>query len=441
MRGVSCFFILMLLTLVGEAAEKHATPTNYRRMLTELVPGDTLILEAGIYERGLPLSDCKGRPDAWIVIRGPESGMADIRQSASANCVELLQCQYVAFKKLTIQGSGVSGQFGISAKGGLSNLVHDILIEDCVISDFNTSQQAVGISTKTPTWNWCIRRNVIRRCGTGLYLGNSNGAEPFVHGVIEYNLIHDPIGYCMEIKFQKSRPDFPGLPTTPGSTIIRNNVFVKNDEPSPDGDRPNLLVGGFPDSGPGSADLYEIYGNFFYHNPRESLLHASGRVSIHDNVFAGCPHPDYAAILLRKHDLPLKLAHVFHNTIVAEGRGICMASEPVEESVVIGNVVFADVPMVFPGKKKADEDNLTGAIAEATTYLTAPHEGLGQLDLHPKTGQCVGAPIDLSVFVGQADAGLDFDGLAKPKDARHRGAYTLGTQAGVWRLGQRLKGQ
>ena len=240
---------------------------------------------------------------------------------------------------------------------------------------------------------------------------------------------------------QTPPPLSPCRPTAPGRSLIRQKVFIKNDEPSPEGDRPNLLVGGFPESGPGSSDLYEIYGNFFYHNPRESLLHASGRVSIHDNVFAGCPHPEYAAILLRKHDLPLKLAQVFHNTIVATGRGICIASEPVEGQAVTGNVVFAGVPMVFPGKMKGGADNLTGAFADAATYLTAPDAALGALDLHPKPGQCVGAPIDLSGFAGQADVELDFDGLVKPRDGTHRGAYTAVGTGEAWRLGQKLKGQ
>ena len=84
-------------------------------------------------------------------------------------------------------------------------------------------------------------------------------------------LIQDTTGYNMEIKFQLPRPSVPGMPKGPSSTIIRNNVFIKGDQPSPDGDRPNVLVGGFPDSGPGSNDLYEIYGNFFDHNPRQSL--------------------------------------------------------------------------------------------------------------------------------------------------------------------------
>ncbi len=91
------------------------------------------------------------------------------------------------------------------------------------------------------------------------------------------------------------------MPTGPQRTIIRQNVFIKNDAPSPDGDRPNLLVDGFPDAGEGSQDLYEIYGNLFLHNPRESLLQASGRVSIHDNLFVDVTG---TAILLRTTTCP-----------------------------------------------------------------------------------------------------------------------------------------
>ena len=48
------------------------------------------------------------------------------------------------------------------------------------------------------------------------------------------------------------------------------------------GNRPNLLVGGFPEEGPGSNDLYQIYGNLLIDNPREALFQGSGRISFHD---------------------------------------------------------------------------------------------------------------------------------------------------------------
>ena len=93
----------------------------------------------------------------------------------------------------------------------------------------------------------------------------------------------------MEIKDQNSFPDIPGMPGGPTSTIIRNNVFIKNDQPSPDGDRPNVLVSGFPATGAGSLNIYEIYGNYFLHNRREALFQGSGRISLHDNIFIDGP--------------------------------------------------------------------------------------------------------------------------------------------------------
>lgn len=429
-----CLLFLLGVSMLHAGEVRQATPTNYRKLLGTLKAGDTLQLASGVYERGLPLSDCHGNADAWITIQGPDSGVAEIRQTQVANCVELKQCSHVALKKLSILGGGpqgISGLFGISAQGGLKNSVHHILIEDCIISDWNTSQQAVGISTKTPTWDWTIRRNIIRNCGTGLYLGNSNGADPFIRGIIKHNLVQDPIGYCMEIKFQKPRPELPDMPTTTSRTIIRHNVLIKNDAPSPDGDRANLLVGGFPDSGPGSEDLYEIYGNFFWHNPRESLLQASGRVSIHDNVFADCP--THAAITLQNHDLPVKLAHVYNNTICAAACGIRIPSTPAQGHAIIGNVVFAAEPLRLHRSISSVVENITGTVTDAALHLVNPTMQLGQLDLHPKPRSCVGTPLDLTPFTTETAFDHDFSGDSKG-ERRLRGAYAHPATETSWKL-------
>lgn len=439
------WFPLLLLVAASAAHAglvKQANPENYRRLLAKLQPGDTLLLAAGVYERGLPVSNCHGTPDAWITIRGPDRGAAEIRQTQVANCVELRQCSYLALKKLAILGGGpggIPGLFGISAKGGLENTVHHILIEECIISGWNTSQQAVGISTKTPTWDWTIRRNILRDCGTGLYLGNSNGADPFIRGVIEHNLVENPVGYCLEIKYQKPRPALPGMPATPSRTLIRHNVFIKNDAPSPNGDRPNLLVGGFPEEGPGAEDLYEIYGNFFHHNPRESLLQASGRVSIHDNVFVGCFSREHGAVMLRDHDLPLRLARVYSNTICCAARGICIASPAPQGHAVVGNVVFTSAaPLSLHRSFTRVESNVTGDPADAATHLAHPCAELGEIDLHPQPGRCQGPPLDFSLFQSDSAFDVDFDGVSKGNRCR-RGAYATDGLNGCWRLQRALK--
>lgn len=436
MRRVSLtplFFAVMLHA--GEA--RQATPANYRQLLGTLKAGDTLRLAAGVYERGLPVSDCHGTAEAWITIQGPTEGVAEIRQTQVANCVELRRCSFVALKRLSILGGGphgIPGLFGISAQGGLKNNVHHILIEDCVISGWNTSQQAVGISTKTPTWDWTIRRNIIRDCGTGLYLGNSNGADPFIRGVIEHNLVENPIGYCMEVKYQKPRPELQDMPVTASRTIIRHNVFIKNDATSPDGDRPSVLVGGFPDSGPGVDDIYEIHGNFFWYNPRESLLQASGRVSIHDNVFAEAP----AAIMVRDHNLPVKLAHIYNNTICATVRGIRIASAAQQGGAVVGNVIFANEPLsLHPSITKAAE-NITGPVEAAVDHLNQPRLIPGEMDPRPRVGRCEGPPLDLSPFKSDTAFDVDFDGASKG-DRRFRGAYAGPAKADGWRLQRAVK--
>ncbi len=440
----TCLTLLSLFIQGACAGEvKTATPADYRKKLTTLSPGDTLRLEPGIYPAGLPLTDCNGTADAWITIEGPPpaAGVAEIRQQAVANCVELRRSSHLALRRLHIQGGGpdgIPGQFGISAQGGLKNRVHHIQVEDCVISGWNTSQQSVGISTKTPTWDWTIRRNKIIDCGTGLYLGNSNGNDPFIRGVIEGNLVMNPLGYCMEIKFQQPRPVVEGIPTTASRTLIRDNVFIKNDAPSPSGDRPNLLVGGFPEHGPGSDDSYEICGNFFYHNPRESLLQASGRVSIHDNVLVDSSSSRHAAITLRNHDLPLRQAHVYHNTIFHAARGIHMANAASQGHLVVGNAVFADVPWMLPSTSGHLAGNLAGTIAQAKEHLAHPSLHLGQMDLHPVPGSAQEPAPDLTACAGDTALGQDFEGVARGRLV-FRGAYAGPAAPSAWRPDARLK--
>lgn len=418
------------------AAEYTADPATLNQRLTGLKAGDTLRLAAGTYQH-FTVSGLNGNEAAWITITGPESGApAIVEANGCCNTVELKNSSYVALRHLTVDGRDNGGSFGVSAKDGTSNKVHHIRVERCTFDHHAGSQQQVAISTKTPTWGWEIRENRVLNAGTGLYLGNSDGTMPFVRGVIERNLVKDPVGYCMQVKFQKPWPTtIAGFPTGKGSTVIRHNVFIKNDAASPDGDRPNLLVGGFPDSGDGAEDRYEIYGNFFFHNPRESLLQASGRVSVHDNVFVDAGK---SAVHLANHDLPLKQAWVYNNTVYGAATGLNFASAASQGSAAVGNVVFAAKAL---GGTPADlRDNLTGTEADAAAHLVAPGKVLGSLDLYPKAGACSGSALDLATFAADQDVDRDFNGTSKG-GRTYRGAYAgEGTNPG-WALAAEVKGE
>jgi hypothetical protein len=413
------------------AAVYNAKPSTYSAQLRRLKPGDTLNLAPGTYP-GLQINGLHGSATALIVIAGPVSGPPAVITGADCcNTIEISNSSFVSIEHLTVDSKGIEGTFGVSAKDGLNNLTHDIRIQDNLFVGQGGSQQTVAISTKTPTWGWIIRKNTIQGAGTGIYLGNSDGTLPFVAGLIENNLIENTIGYNIEIKWQRPRPAVAGMPSGRSSTIIRNNVFIKDGRPSPDGDRPNVLVGGFPDTGAGATDMYELYGNVFINNPREALLQASGRVSIHDNVFIG---GDYASMALQSQERPLKLAHVYNNTIYTRAQGILFGSPAIEEDAVIGNLVFAAGPLSGPVKHAAD--NMLEAPARAAAYVKAP--GLEfPMDLFPLPGKCRGRSLDLSPFASETDYALDFNGNPKRSaagEAAFRGAYAgEGTNPG-WLL-------
>jgi len=366
-------------------------------------------------------------------VTGPTAGQrAVIAGEVRHSTVEIVSSSYIVLSNLAIDSLGMGGD-GIKAPRTTHAATHHIVLDGNLITGAGAGQQTDGISTKTPTWNWVIRRNTVVGAGTGIYLGDGDGSSPFVAGIIENNLVVDPIGYCMEIKYQLPRPVLPGMPQGPQSTIIRNNVFIKGDRPSRDGDRPNLLVGGFPDNGPGSHDLYQIYGNLLVHNPREALFQGSGRITFHDNILVG---GEWAGAVFRNHDLPLKLAYIFNNTIYSPQFGIIFGSPAREGYVVLGNLIFAETPIT--GIAVAAQDNLSAAPADARSYVRTPSFRLGALDFYPLPGKVTGSPLDLSPFAGELDFDRDFNGTGKGGD-RFRGAYAgEGTNPG-WQLRAEIK--
>ncbi len=396
-----------------------AGPSDYKSKLGALKAGDVLELSAGTYPL-LSISNLAGTKSAWITIRGPVSGApAVIEANPCCNVIELKKVRYLALENLVVDGNNNGGSFGVSAKGGTSNEVSDIRVEGCTFRNFGGDQQQVAISTKTPTSGWIIRGNTIIGAGTGMYLGNSNGAAPFVGGLIEGNLVKDPLGYCIQVKWQKPRPTHPALPTAasgPSATIIRHNVLIKNDKKTSTGARPNLLVGGFPQSGAGSSDVYQIYGNFLFNNPHEYLLQASGRVVIHDNLLVGATS---TALALRDHDLPISVARVFNNTIYGGAKGISISGSATEVRVV-GNLIFATTGI--SGTATDQRDNLVATVAQAKTYVTSPSLTLSAMDFYPLAGQCEGSALDLSAFSSALDYDLDFNGQSKGART-FRGAY------------------
>jgi len=408
---VPCVLVVLSQGFGAPGRVLEGNPENYRALLRTLQPGDTLSLAPGIYRR-LALSGLHGEPDDWITITGPASGdPAVIEGGPNADTVDILNCSYVSIENLRIDSRGIPGAFGISTKGHEWNVTHHIRVQGNVLVGQDGGQQTDGISTKSPTWGWIIRYNRILGAGTGMYLGDSDGSQPFVDGLIENNLIQDTIGYNLEIKHQNSLPDVPGMPMGPASTIIRNNVFIKGDGPSPDGDRPNVLLDSFPQTGSSALSMYEVYGNYFIHNHREALFQGSGRVSVHDNIFVDGPY-NYPAVVLRAHQGgPLKIGYFYNNTVYTSSKGVFFGTRAMIDDAVVGNLIFGTVPV--SGMIMRQAGNVVDSLANASKYVSVPSFDQDKMDFYPLSGKCQGPALDLSLFETDTDYASDFNGESK----------------------------
>lgn len=408
--------LLILLAAMAHAVSYQATPQSYEKLLRQLQPGDRLELLPGEYRSGLPLYNLNGRPGAPIVITGPESGKAVILGNDGANTVGIYDSSYLVIRRLTLDGRNKPVD---AVKGeGHGHFAHHITLEQLEIINHGADQSIVGISTKCPAWNWVVRNNRIIGAGTGMYFGNSNGAAPFIAGLIENNVVTGSLGYDLQIKHQKPRPQLDGMPTGSSRTIIRYNRFSKDDSSSAGPlARPNLLLGHWPLSGAGSEDRYEVYGNILSNNPGEALLQAEGNVAIYNNLFYNL-HGD--ALNIQPHnDIPRNV-DIFHNTIVASGSGIRLLSGGHAlfwPQRIAANAVFANAPI----RGGMQSDNLQRTPQEAGLYLQHPFDTSGAVRLDPVPGKLALGGADEWWMAQYTDAAGDFS--RRPAMGRYVGAY------------------
>jgi hypothetical protein len=399
-----------------------ADPGTYLGLLATLQPGDLLQLAAGDYAGGLPISGLHGAPGSCIVVAGPPGWPPQARFTVTGCCntISLSDASYLVLRDLEVDGTGdtISAD-GVKAESG-STPVHHVTLERLWIHDHDLSQQTVGISTKCPTWSWVIRESVVERCGTGLYLGDSDGGAEFVGGLLEHNLVRDTLGYNAQIKHQDDR--HPSAPAA-AVTVIRHNVFSKAEGSAGGADaRPNLLVGHWPLAGPGSDDDYLIYGNLFWQNETavEPLFQGEGNLAFYDNLLVNDSGP--GALVQPHNDVPRR-ARVFRNTVVAAGTGIGLTGAVVAaDPRVVGNAVFAATP-IAAGAGVDVVDNVTGDVSAAATHLVAPGGtpgGSPALDLFPLAGQLAGS-VDPTGLGGYQDVDRDFNGRVRLQP--RRGAY------------------
>jgi len=406
-RSTLCGVLALLCCLAGAASARlvEATPENYRQLLDKLKPGDTLRLAAGEYRRGLPLHRLEGTREAPIVIHGPAIGDAAVFVARpGANTVSIVDSAHIQIRDLTLDGRGIPVD-AVKAEGH-ARFAHHITLENLAIVNHGAHQQNVGISTKCPAWGWVIRGNRIHGAGTGMYLGNSNGHDPFYAGLIEYNVITDPVGYGMQIKHQHARPALDIAPRGRFVTVIRHNVLSKaNGAASGPDARPNLLLGHWPRAGEGSSDDYVVYGNFIADNAHEALVQAEGNVALNANVLL---NRYGAGIHVQPHnDVPRRI-RIINNTLLTLGNPIVVrtndATDPTLQ-LVRGNAIFSPHPPVGG----VQSENRSYSLEDAQSLLGSAWND-EKLDPYPRDDRMRCQAPDAQALSGLPDAGCDFNG-------------------------------
>lgn len=422
-RGVVPALFVLVSTWVGAsamAAEFSAGPDDYQAVVERLRAGDRLTLRPGVYTRGLDVHGLVGEARAPIVIEAlPRTARFTAR--AGRNTVSIVDSAWVVLRGLTLDGGGLAVD-AVKAEGH-ARWANHITLERLVIAGHGRNQQTVGISTKCPTRGWVVRGNQILGAGTGMYLGDSDGSAAFVGGLIEDNVVVNPIGYALQIKHQRERVAEPGpggSPEAVETTVIRGNRFAKTANGRPDSPRPNVLVGDLPPEGPGSRDRYLIHGNLFFHNDQsvEALFQGEGNLAIYNNLFV---NPHGSGVRLRPHNGQLRWAAVFRNTFVTAGMPVSVrGGAPGQRHYLEQNLVFS-AEGVF---SDVQGDNRAGTLEDAAARLVEPLAGRS-LDLGPRSADVVQGgqplPAELALLPG---ADRDFLG-------RERGASVYGACAFV----------
>ena len=422
----ACFFILLIIKCqISIASIQLAGPSDFRDYLPSLQAGDTLYLIPGMYSLSLRIENIQGTSEQPILISGqPGQAKPVFIGNSCCNTVSLTKTAYLHLRDIVCDGQAIVGIDAIKAEGSTGNWTHHIQIEDFQIINYGADQQNVGISTKCPSWDWWVHHNEIVGAGTGMYFGNSNGEEPFVHSIIEYNLIQNTVGYNCQVKHQNlnTRDLTLGMPAS-GKTIIRYNVFSKKQNASMgDQARPNLLVGNFPGSGAGSNDHYEIYGNLFFQNPSEALFQGTGNFGFYNNLLFNTLGGWGISVQSHNGFQPREI-NVFCNTVVSSaGSGLAISGVNASYTQrVWANAVFS--PNAISGGQQTQ--NVSGTFPQASQFLNAPSLPPESMDLSPIISMLEISAIDLNIMSLYSSHDVDFDGM--PRDGTRAGAYKSST--------------
>jgi hypothetical protein len=424
-RVCACLLVVLALPAAAQRTLTLSPGQSFEAAAESLLPGDTLIVNAGTYsDTGRISIGVKGSAAAPVLIRAADGARPVITRPAGAavqNTINIEGATYLAIRGLEIVGNGGDG---INMSGNPSF----ITLEDLVIHDVD-----VGINFRSSMNDITVRRNHIYRTGAlngtgeGMYVGCNDATCIVRNSLIEGNWIHDTLpgttqGDGIEVKVGSH------------SNVLRNNVIY------------NMAYPGIFVYGTGANPVNMVEGNVIW-NCLEGIYAVADAV-VRNNIVIGSG----TGLSLYGHGQVAQMKNVtaVNNTLIDNGTGLFL-----RWGSNVANMLLANNAVYSPGKTALSTGGSIGT--GATIRANALQSGASGIDgtRFLDGGTLATAFVDSasrdywpragSLLIGRGSAvdtpGADFNGSARaaPFDV---GAYESDGQTANpgWRITEGFKG-
>ncbi|RPI71505.1 MAG: hypothetical protein EHM45_23455, partial [Desulfobacteraceae bacterium] len=211
-------FSIMPGSVLAARTIRAANVSELQNAISNVIPGDTIILSPGVYELGnLNLTDIEATAAEPVIIEG-EDGALIRGTSTGANVIQISNCRYLTLRNLEITSTVPPGGAidGIKLQGRPSDHItferlhihhvsgsgitifnqraHNIVLRDSEIAHCSNSGLYWGYPNRDIVWDTVIERNYIHHCP-------ANASEAINYGIqlkgwsyrvrIEDNVLHD----------------------------------------------------------------------------------------------------------------------------------------------------------------------------------------------------------------------------------------------------------
>ncbi len=388
--AVVAFLALASLPMAAPAAVYEIWPgASLGAAISNLQPGDTLILHAGDYARTWTGQFKGGTEGNWITIKGADGEPRPriVYNGVDRNVFDLSGAAYIKFENLEIYGG--SDAFKIQGT------CHDITIENVYMHHLGSG--GVNCSGITELYNLTVRDCEIAYTsygtwtpGEGFYLGG--------HGKYNQPQVHDSlIERCYIHNIGGSQGDGIELKHGCHRVVIQDCVI----QASAPGNYPGITAWGTYKNNPSYNNI--IRRNLVY-SSADAGIHVTGEVNIENNIVVNslsrgihCRRRDYDGVM--------RDTRIVNNTIYnAGGAALHLVNWDVGTNLVLANNVIYQaspdaqainalnplsaatvVKNLYYGVSNEVNRGLVAGPAPAEIFIN-PSTTLGTMDLAPLAG-------------------------------------------------------